>query len=374
MNKSICFISRTAHFVLFNETEKLIGGAEFQQVVLAKALRKRGWRVSFITEKYGNITSTEADGITVFPVIDYKSGNRYVRRTVSIPFQLWKAMRIADAHFYYHRNPGPFTAVIGLCCKAAGKKFILAGANDANFDRKNELNVKYFLDVLEIKYGIKLAEKIILQNKKQKYLLKKHYGRDGLIFHNLYDPPTSIDRLPDLSRSTDKPRLLWVGRLARQKRPELCLKLAERLPDFEIIIVGSRTLEHELTQKFKKAVVFFKNITFTGHLPLSKVEELFDSAHAFVNTSFVEGFPNTFLQAWSRGLPVISFVDPDDLIRDFDLGIKVSNIDEMADAIRKKLNEKDTYLQQTQKIKSFFDRTFNVDQKIKIFESILLFN
>ncbi len=72
MSKSICFISRAAHFILFNETEKIIGGAEFQQVVLARALQKMGWRVSFITEKYDNITSTEVDGIKVLPVIDYK--------------------------------------------------------------------------------------------------------------------------------------------------------------------------------------------------------------------------------------------------------------------------------------------------------------
>ncbi len=364
MSKSICFISRAAHFILFNETEKIIGGAEFQQVVLARALQKMGWRVSFITEKYDNITSTEVDGIKVFPVIDYKTGNRYIRRTILIPFQLWKTMRIADAKFYYQRNPGPFSAAIGMYCRISSKKFILAGANDANFDRKHELNVRSFLDALEIRYGIKLADKIILQNKKQKSLLKQNYGRDGLIFHNLYDPPSSKRELLDSFNGLDKPRLLWVGRLARQKRPELCLHLANLLSDFEIVMVGSRTLEHELMKKVKKAVRSVQNITFVGHLSLSKVEELFDSAHAFINTSFVEGFPNTFLQAWSRGLPVFSFVDPDDLITDYDLGNKVSSIQEMADVIRQKLKNKETFLQQALKIKSFFEINFSVKKKL----------
>jgi glycosyltransferase involved in cell wall biosynthesis len=168
--------------------------------------------------------------------------------------------------------------------------------------------------------------------------------------------------------------LLWVGRLARQKRPELCLKLADLLPNFEIIFVGSRTLEHELTQKIKKAVGSVKNITFSGHLSLSKVEEIFDTAFALINTSFVEGFPNTFLQAWSRGLPVFSFVDPDNLISDYGLGSKVSSIEEMADVIRKKINEKETFLQQSQKIKLFFEEKFSVKKKIEAFESILLYN
>jgi glycosyltransferase involved in cell wall biosynthesis len=146
------------------------------------------------------------------------------------------------------------------------------------------------------------------------------------------------------------------------------------LPDFEFIIVGSRTLEHELAQKFKKAVVSFENVTFTGHLPLSEVEELFDTAHAFVNTSFVEGFPNTFLQAWSRGLPVFSFVDPDDLICNHNLGIKVTSIQEMAHAIRNKINERSMFLQQARHIKSFFKENFSVSRNIKEFESILLSN
>ncbi len=51
------------------------------------------------------------------------------------------------------------------------------------------------------------------------------------------------------------------------------------------------------------------NVEFTGFLPLREVEPWFDRARALVCTSVYEGMPNVFLQAWARGVPVVSSVD-----------------------------------------------------------------
>ena len=371
MEKSICFISRYAHYVLMNRSDMKIGGAEFQQAIIARALRDRGWQVAFITEKIDTRKPFEIDGIRVFPAIDYRSGNPYVRRILKPPLELWKWMRKVNANIYYQRNPGALSAFIGVFCRVAGKQFVLAGANDANFDRHNELNVNSFLDVIEIKMGIHLAHKIILQNHRQKGLLGKNYRRNGTVFYNIYDPPDAggdDQTPPDL---TSKMKLLWVGRIAPQKRPDMCLHLARLLPDYEIIMVGSRTHHRDLSEKINQDVRNMKNIAYLGHLPLLAVEELFDSIHGLVNTSFVEGFPNTFLQAWSRGLPVFSFVDPDHLISENNLGNKVSSLEEMAAAIRRKLSDQKTYQQEANRIKSFFRNHFSVSNKIGELESLL---
>jgi glycosyltransferase involved in cell wall biosynthesis len=53
------------------------------------------------------------------------------------------------------------------------------------------------------------------------------------------------------------------------------------------------------------------NLHMTGHVPFHEVGAWFDRAAVVVNTSDYEGLPNTFVQAWLRGAPTLSFVRPE---------------------------------------------------------------
>ena len=240
MLKSICFISRNAHHVLLNQTHKKIGGAEFQEAIIAKALRDRGWRVSFITEMIGKDDPFMVDGINLIAGLDFNKGNRISRRILRIPTQLWRLMKIADAQVYYQRNPGPFSSLVGIFSRINNRRFVIAGASDANFNRNHELNISSKIDRFDIKFGIRFAHLIILQNRCQRYLLKKFYSRDGLIFYNFYEPPLSYKMVQFPFSPNKKPKLLWAGRLSREKHPELCIRLAKLLPDFEIVVALRR--------------------------------------------------------------------------------------------------------------------------------------
>ena len=54
------------------------------------------------------------------------------------------------------------------------------------------------------------------------------------------------------------------------------------------------------------------NLRCLGFQPHEAIDELLSAAHVLVNTSSVEGFSNTFIEAWLREVPVVSLsVNPD---------------------------------------------------------------
>jgi glycosyltransferase involved in cell wall biosynthesis len=367
---SICFVSRYAHYVLLERTEVKVGGAEIQQAVIAMHLRNIGWDVSFITESNGDKRGRRVNGIRVFPVLDYQKRHPAWTRLIGIPFQLFKYIRKSNAKIIYQRNPGSYSLLIGLLCKILGKKFILAGAHDTNFMPGQELNVNSQLDRLEIKYGIMMADLVILQNERQKALLRKNYKKSGPVLYNIYN--TAPGRVRRVIEARTIKKILWVGRLSYEKRPELCLELAGLLPEYEIIMVGARTHKRAFCREITDRASAVPNLTYMGHLPLKEVESLFSSVGCLINTSLHEGFPNTFLQAWSRGIPVFSFVDPDNLIASHGLGESVTSVVEMAEKIKKYLEDPDDYARRSDRIQACFSRNFLASSRIREIEHVFL--
>lgn len=366
--RSICFVSRYAHHVLLGETDLKIGGAEFQQAVIGRALADRGWRVNFITEGSRGENPLRNGLIRIFAGMDYSRGPRLLRRPALLPLRLWGLMARVDAQVYYQRNPGAFSFVIALFCRIRRRRFVLAGANDANFDPRFRLNVNSPLDELEVHCGIRLAHTVIVQTRQQLHLLRRHRHRDGRVFGNIYCPP---DHARPVIRPSERPRLLWVGRIAAQKRPEFCLKLARSLREFDLVMVGATTHQSALAERIGAGVGVIPNLYYLGHLSISQVENLFDNAHGLVNTSLVEGFPNTFLQAWSRGMPVFSMVDPDEFIARFGLGAHRETVSELTTAIRSFFSA-DYSGNRTEAIRTFFFQRFSVECRIPLLEKILL--
>ena len=98
------------------------------------------------------------------------------------------------------------------------------------------------------------------------------------------------------------------------KRPELLLELARRLPQRRFVMIGGAGSGGLLAprgyfERIRDQAAALPNVEFKGFLPFEQADAWFDHARVFVNTSRFEGMPNTFLQAWARGVPTLATVD-----------------------------------------------------------------
>jgi len=112
--------------------------------------------------------------------------------------------------------------------------------------------------------------------------------------------------------------------LRRPKRPDLLVEIASRTPETRYIVCGgpsSHRSPADYSQTIVESLGGRGNIDYLGRVDHSTTTEIIGHAGLLLSTSEAEGFPNVFLEAWASGTPVVSLsIDPDDLIRRFELG------------------------------------------------------
>jgi glycosyltransferase involved in cell wall biosynthesis len=92
---------------------------------------------------------------------------------------------------------------------------------------------------------------------------------------------------------------------------------------------------------------------------------LYDRAKVFINTSETEGFPNSFLQSWCRGVPVVSFFDPSGLIKREGLGVSPNSIDDMVRAVQRFIVDERAWRETSQRCRAYAERTYGDDVVLK---------
>jgi glycosyltransferase involved in cell wall biosynthesis len=124
-------------------------------------------------------------------------------------------------------------------------------------------------------------------------------------------------------------------------------------------------------KKIEKYANKTSNLQFVGPVPYQMVNDYFLRARIFINTSHTEGFPNSFLQAWIRGVPVISFFDPDNLIFDNKLGYVPTNLEEMNECIDSLLKEEIKRLEFGNKARQFAIENYSPESVVQKYIALL---
>lgn len=328
----ICFFGLMNLPVLAPEFEAHgIGGEQVQHTLLGKALVHRGYRVSMVVGDYLQPDGAAWSGIHTYKAFKPDEGIPVLRFIYPRWTKIWAALRRANADIYYASSAGMHVGLIALFCQKYSRKLVyrVAHDNDCSPDRV-KLLVRYSRDRYLYSLGLKNADAILVQSRQQQRDLQEHYSARSDIASMLITEPVSGPR-PGHLRDID---ILWVNNLREFKRPDRVIELAKALPHLNFHMIGGEEEGHgNVYRDISNLAAGLPNLTFHGRVPYSRVHEFYERAKVFVNTSDSEGFPNSFLQAWVRATPVVSFFDPDGVIIKNGLGIVPTSMQDMAQAL-----------------------------------------
>ena len=296
----ICFISPKAYPLFNANINKLFGGAELDLYLIATELAKdEQFEVSFITADYSQKPVEIIEGVKVIKSVNFK------QNPLLGAIKIWQAMNRADAEIYMIKTISMGMFWVAFFCKFKNRMFTYRTAS------KNESDGKYLkqnpIKGMLYKRALNVARFISVQNTEDVANLKRTTGADSMAIRNGH----RIGPLKNMSRDT----VLWVGRSAKVKRPELFIELAEKIPKQHFTMICQHATADKNFDALVSKAAKVENLKFIDHVPFKDVEGYFQQAKVFVNTSDSEGFPNTFIQAGKFAVPILSLnVNPDNFL------------------------------------------------------------
>jgi glycosyltransferase involved in cell wall biosynthesis len=185
-------------------------------------------------------------------------------------------------------------------------------------------------------------------------------------------PRETVRVIPSVAPGSDSGELgvrsvvLWVGGAKPIKRPELFVELAEKGPsEFEYAMAG-KGLEETAWPEYGGGV------RLLGALSHDEVMRWMSQTSLLVNTSEAEGFPNTFLEAWAHGAPVLTLgVDPDGIISTHKLGWVCASVEDAVEVLRLVARRPEVRVEYGHRCRRFVEDRFGAEKTVEATARVL---
>jgi glycosyltransferase involved in cell wall biosynthesis len=288
-----------------------VGGAERQQWLLARALAAAGWRVAVgVRESLGSRQRLLIEGV------------EFVDISRKHLLSAWYNFLISEQpDWWYWRCASHLLGIAVLIAKFARVRMIFAAGFDSDVNVRHALFRRSHWWLL---YAVGLAwvNRIFVQNDKQLRNLPRRWQT------KTWKVPSITPESKVIMRHSERAEYVaWVAMLRSFKRPDLLVEIAQKAPDIRFVVCGGTTTFTAAPgygEKIAAMLSALPNVEFRGKVSPDEALQVISEAALFLSTSDEEGFPNTFLQAWAAGTPVVSLtIDPDNLTQRHALG-KVS--------------------------------------------------
>lgn len=302
----VCHGYRVIH-VLGGDT-RTTGGAEAQIARLAAALARLGHESALI---YGDGRGL-ADRKVVAGVTCIDAAPAW-RRPASLA-RFWRALNFLSPDLLYARLPNDFLWVMGLFARRhRDARFMYALANDLHCSPWTAYDYKRWFHAPVYALGLWSADVIAIQHAGQRNLLSPSLRNRTVHVPNLVHSIAATTRAYEATAFD----AIWIAKIHPAKQLEIFASLAAALPGLRFAVAGGfdPTVSGALRASLEARLAGLPNVAFLGPQGAGEVMTLLAASKVLVNTSLSEGFPNTMLEAWSVGVPVVSLsVDPGGVI------------------------------------------------------------
>ncbi|MEE9302893.1 MAG: glycosyltransferase family 4 protein [Thiotrichaceae bacterium] len=340
------------------------GGAEAQLYTLANALAARGHEIHFIVDESGQFQTSEViGGITLHKTsLRYMGGSNLYLLLDWIHFMrlLWRI----DASLHLIKVPRNLLLPLALFARLRSRKAIYIGQRDVDTTREGVLITDSRFAYWFYRWGLYMADAVVAQTEFQRKLFAQNFAKQATVIRN-------VVTLKEEAEVNKENYILWVGNSSYRKQPELVLELAKRLPDcrFKMImaLIGERSSDDFITNEASK----LPNFEYIGFVPFHEIGRYYSKAKLLVSTSLSEGFPNTFLQAWQHGTPVVSLqVNPDNVIKAYNLGRVSSSMDILVGDIGQLMRDENRLIEMGESSRSYVNEFHSLKKSVDDYESL----
>ena len=307
------------------------GGAEFQiRLLLDALLEHSAVKITYLAR---HVSQNHVDSrYCTRQIRSFKPLSR-LGFWPDLPF-LIRLLRQEQPDVIYQRVGCAYTGICAAYARVCGARLIWHISIDNDLDR--DMGRFHFLSrIVERQlrdFGIRRADTIVAQTHQQAQVLGTRFGREAVVVKN-FQPPANHG-------NTKKrvPTVVWIANLKPAKRPELFLELVRKTSQalgIQFVMVG-RGGDCEPYATLISEAAKISQLIYVGEKTVEQTNDLIASAHILINTSIVEGFPNTYIQAWFRKTVVVSLdIDPDGVLQKHDLGFVAKSPKALADIVEK---------------------------------------
>ena len=122
--------------------------------------------------------------------------------------------------------------------------------------------------------------------------------------------PNAIDNIPSETSSLNEKNLISIGRLSKEKGfldlIDVYKIVHESFPEWKLNIIGDGVLRNKIEKKIDDYGLS-DSVILHGYKTTDYVNKMLKSSSIYIMTSFTESFGIVLLEAFSYGIPAVSF-------------------------------------------------------------------